>query len=82
MAVRTAATSSAGPVAHPIFQPVNDSVFPADEIVTMAEEYFVPGAIVIGHLNHEPVTQVYGRLVDLIRERRLRTVTLRDVYLS
>ena len=57
-------------------------VIPADEIVTMAEKYFVPGAIVIGHLNHEPVTQVYGRLVDLIRERRLRTVTLRDVYLS
>jgi hypothetical protein len=37
---------------------------------------------VIGHLNHDPVTHVYGRLVELIRERRLGTVTLRDVYMS
>jgi peptidoglycan/xylan/chitin deacetylase (PgdA/CDA1 family) len=57
-------------------------VIPADEIVKMADKYFTPGAIVIGHLNHEPVTHVYGRLVDLIRERRLRTVTLRDVYIG
>ena len=57
-------------------------VIPAEEIVKMAEKYFRPGSIVIGHLNHEPVTHVYGRLVDVIRERRLRTVTLRDVYLS
>jgi peptidoglycan/xylan/chitin deacetylase (PgdA/CDA1 family) len=57
-------------------------VIPADEIVKMADKYFTPGAIVIGHLNHEPVTHVYGRLVELIRERRLRTVTLRDVYVG
>jgi peptidoglycan/xylan/chitin deacetylase (PgdA/CDA1 family) len=57
-------------------------VIPADDIVKMADKYFTPGAIVIGHLNHEPVTHVYGRLVDLIRERRLRTVTLRDVYIG
>jgi len=48
--------------------------------VKMAEKYFAPSAIVIGHLNHEPVTHTYGRLVELIRERRLRTVTLKDVY--
>ena len=29
--VRTAVTSCSGPVTHPIFQPVNDSVLPADE---------------------------------------------------
>jgi peptidoglycan/xylan/chitin deacetylase (PgdA/CDA1 family) len=57
-------------------------VIPADEIVKMADKYFTPGAIVIGHLNHKPVTHVYGRLVDLIRERRLRTVTLRDAYIG
>ena len=57
-------------------------VIPAEQIVKMAEKYFNPGAIVIGHLNHEPVTHVYGRLVDLIRERRLRTVTLHDVYVD
>jgi peptidoglycan/xylan/chitin deacetylase (PgdA/CDA1 family) len=57
-------------------------VIPEDEIVKMAAKYFNPGAIVIGHLNHMPVTHVYDQLVELIRERRLRTVTLNDVYLS
>lgn len=55
-------------------------VIPAEQIVRMAEKYFTAGTIVIGHLNHEPVTHVYERFVDLIRERRLRTVTLNDVY--
>ncbi len=41
-----------------------------------------PGAIVIGHLNHMPVTHVYGQLVDIIRARKLRTVTLDDVFLK
>ncbi len=58
----------------------DDKVIPPEEIVKMADKYFTPGTIVIGHLNHEPVTHVYGRLVELIRERRLRTVTLQDVY--
>ena len=53
-----------------------------DYIVKMADQYFTPQAIVIGHLNHLPVTHVYGRLVDLIRARNLRTVTLNDVFLK
>jgi peptidoglycan/xylan/chitin deacetylase (PgdA/CDA1 family) len=57
-------------------------LIPAADIVTMAERYFQPQAIVIGHLNHMPVTEVYGHLVDLIRGRRLRTVTLDDVFLK
>jgi hypothetical protein len=36
---------------------------------------------VIGHLNHPPITHVYGQLVDIIRSRKLRTVTLNDVFL-
>ena len=48
-----------------------------DHVVTPAE-----AIVKMAHLNHDPVTHVYGRLVDLIRERRLRTVTLRDVYIS
>jgi peptidoglycan-N-acetylglucosamine deacetylase len=32
------------------------------------------------HLNHLPVTHVYGQLVDVIRSRNLRTVTLDDVF--
>ena len=46
----------------------------------MADKYFTPQSIVIGHLNHLPVTHVYGPLVDLIRSRALRTVTLNDVF--
>jgi peptidoglycan/xylan/chitin deacetylase (PgdA/CDA1 family) len=57
-------------------------VAPEDEIVRVAGKYFTPGAIVIGHLNHLPVTHVYGQLVELIRDRRLRTVTLNDVFVG
>jgi peptidoglycan-N-acetylglucosamine deacetylase len=56
-------------------------VIPEAEIVKMAEAYFNPQTIVIGHLNHLPVTNVYGQLVDIIRARKLRTVTLDDVFL-
>lgn len=51
-------------------------------IVQMAQQAFTPQAIVIGHLNHLPVTHVYGQLRDLIRARNLRTVTLNDVFLT
>ena len=47
----------------------------------LAEQYFTGQAIVLGHLNHLPVTHVYGQLRDLIRARSLRTVTLNDVFL-
>ena len=36
----------------------------------------------IGHLNHLPVMHVYGQLVDVIRSRNLRTVTLDDVFVK
>jgi peptidoglycan-N-acetylglucosamine deacetylase len=52
-----------------------------DYIVKMADQYFTPRTIVLGHLNHLPVTHVYGQLVDIIRARNLRTVTLNDVFL-
>jgi peptidoglycan/xylan/chitin deacetylase (PgdA/CDA1 family) len=53
-----------------------------DYIVKMADQYFTAQTIVIGHLNHLPVTHVYGQLVEIIRSRRLRTVTLNDVFLK
>ncbi|MGV0849344.1 polysaccharide deacetylase family protein [Mycolicibacterium phlei] len=54
---------------------------PSEEVARNAERFFTAQTIVIGHLNHDPVTQIYGHLVELIRERRLRTVTLDDVFL-
>ncbi len=53
-----------------------------DFIVSMANQYFQPQTIVIGHLNHLPVTHVFGALADIIRSRNLRTVTLNDVFLQ
>jgi peptidoglycan/xylan/chitin deacetylase (PgdA/CDA1 family) len=52
-----------------------------DQIVRTAYQSFAAQNIVIGHLNHPPITRVYGQLVDIIRARRLRTVTLNDVFL-
>ena len=57
-------------------------VIAPSDVVKAADRYFNPQAIVIGHLNHLPVTHVYGQLVDIIRARRLRTVTLNDVFLK
>ena len=60
---------------------LSDSTLITEDYITqMAQKYFQPQAIVIGHLNHLPVTHVYGTLVDLIRTRALRTVTLNDVF--
>ncbi|MEU9809181.1 polysaccharide deacetylase family protein [Mycobacterium sp. NPDC050853] len=58
----------------------DSSVVTPQYIVDMARKYFNPQAIVIGHLNHPPVTTVYHQLLDVIGERQLRTVTLNDVY--
>ena len=58
-----------------------DSTVVTEEfIVKMADQYFRPQNIVIGHLNHPPVTHVFGQLLDIIRDRKLRTVTLNDVF--
>lgn len=57
-------------------------VLPESEIVKNADKYFTAQTIVIGHLNHLPVTHVYGQLVDMIRSRALRSVTLNDVFLT
>jgi peptidoglycan/xylan/chitin deacetylase (PgdA/CDA1 family) len=59
----------------------DSTVVTEDFIVTMANRYFTAQSIVIGHLNHLPVTRVYPRLVEIIRARQLRTVTLNDVFL-
>ena len=45
-APRTAPTSSAGPQAQPIFQPVNENVLPIDEIVSVRSA--IPGSVASG----------------------------------
>ena len=44
--VRTASTSGAGAHAQPVFHPVIENVFPADEIVTVRSR--IPGIVAIG----------------------------------
>src|SRR6185312_13313365 len=51
-----------------------------DSIVKAADRFFTPQTVLIGHLNHPPVTHVYGHFVDLIRDRKLRSVTLNDIF--
>jgi peptidoglycan/xylan/chitin deacetylase (PgdA/CDA1 family) len=58
----------------------DSTVITEDYIVKMAGAHFTPQAIVLGHLNHLPITHVYSQLVDVIRARNLRTVTLNDVF--
>ncbi len=58
----------------------DSTVLTGPELVAFAREWFIEQAIVIGHANHPAVTTVYGELLDLISERKLRTVTLADVW--
>jgi peptidoglycan/xylan/chitin deacetylase (PgdA/CDA1 family) len=50
------------------------------ELVGYAREWFTAQTIVVGHANHRTVTTVYGELLDIVRERGLRTVTLADAW--
>jgi peptidoglycan/xylan/chitin deacetylase (PgdA/CDA1 family) len=52
------------------------------QLVAGARQWFTAQRIVIGHANHQPVTTVFGELLDLIAERNLHTVTLADVWAS
>jgi peptidoglycan/xylan/chitin deacetylase (PgdA/CDA1 family) len=52
------------------------------QVMDFATTWFLPQHIVIGHLNFEPVTNVFPQLSTLLRERGLTTVTLNDVFTS
>jgi peptidoglycan/xylan/chitin deacetylase (PgdA/CDA1 family) len=60
----------------------DDAILTPNDIVANAQKYLVAQQIVIGHLNHPAVTNVYHQLIDIIRERNLRTVTLNDVFVK
>jgi hypothetical protein len=50
------------------------------KIVSMAEQWFLPQHVVIGHANHRPVIQVLDRLMEIIEQKRLQPVHLGDVF--
>ncbi|MGR0318442.1 polysaccharide deacetylase family protein [Agromyces sp. ZXT2-3] len=60
----------------------DSGAIPEQQIVDLADEWFAAGRIVIGHLNHDPVTRVFPRLEQFLDERGLQTVTLNDVFTS
>ena len=55
-------------------------VQPPKNIVDLAQQWFKPQSLVIGHANHPPVTEVMGRIVRIIEEKHLTPVTLADVF--
>lgn len=55
---------------------------PEEQIVALANTWFLPEHIVIGHLNFPPVTNVFPQLTQIIADRGLTTVTLNDVFSS
>jgi peptidoglycan/xylan/chitin deacetylase (PgdA/CDA1 family) len=52
-----------------------------DKVVTFADQWFLPGRIVIGHANFLPVTTVFPQLSAIIHGRGLQTVTVNDVFI-
>jgi peptidoglycan/xylan/chitin deacetylase (PgdA/CDA1 family) len=52
------------------------------QVVDFATEWFLPQHIVIGHLNFDPVANVFPQLLAILQERGLQTVTLNDVFSS
>jgi peptidoglycan-N-acetylglucosamine deacetylase len=58
----------------------DSSVLTSDQIVQFGVQWFGAGRVVIAHSNHPGVIGAMQSLVDLVAQRGLRTVTLRDVF--
>ena len=51
-----------------------------DVLLGEAQKWLLAQHIVIGHANFPTVTQLYGQIIDILRQRSLLTATLDDVY--
>jgi peptidoglycan/xylan/chitin deacetylase (PgdA/CDA1 family) len=58
----------------------DSGVLTSDQIAAFGDQWFTAGRVVIAHANHPGVIGAMQRLVDLVAQRGLRTVTLRDVF--
>ena len=58
----------------------DSSALTSDQVAGFGDQWFGAGRIVIAHANHPGVIGAMQHLVDLIAQRGLRTVTLRDVF--
>jgi len=50
------------------------------QVTDFATQWFLAGHIVIGHANYPSVCNVFPQLLQLLSDRGLQTVTMRDVY--
>lgn len=50
------------------------------DLLVQAQTWLLPQHLVIGHANYPPVTNLFGALTDIMRERNLQPVTLDDVF--
>ena len=58
----------------------DSSVLTSDRISAFGDQWFGAGRVVIAHANHPGVIGAMQHLVDLVAQRGLRTVALRDVF--
>jgi peptidoglycan/xylan/chitin deacetylase (PgdA/CDA1 family) len=50
------------------------------ELMDIARRWIAPGAVLLGHANHPTVLALFDQLMELIRARRLRPVTLDQMF--
>jgi peptidoglycan/xylan/chitin deacetylase (PgdA/CDA1 family) len=50
------------------------------DLLVQAQTWLLPQHLVIGHANYPPVTNLFGALTDIMRERNLQPVTLDDLF--
>jgi peptidoglycan/xylan/chitin deacetylase (PgdA/CDA1 family) len=53
---------------------------PPETLMSFADRYMRSGNILLGHANFWPVTVLFPRLVGVLEDRNLMTVTLNDIY--
>lgn len=51
-----------------------------DYLMSQANKYLQPGVIMLGHANHPTVLGLFDQIMELVRERQLNPVTLREMF--
>lgn len=50
------------------------------QILGLAERWLQPGTIMLGHLNHTPILDLFTQIEDIIAQRDLQPVTLDEMF--
>jgi peptidoglycan/xylan/chitin deacetylase (PgdA/CDA1 family) len=49
-------------------------------LMSMAQKYLQPGVIMLGHANHPTVLGLFDQILELIKQRQLKPVTLDEMF--